>query len=175
MSTHTRECVVCRRPYPPRSNRQKYCGRSCKYHARPRVPCANTDCDKTTKNGVYCPKCAARLHRHGQLEIPWKEREPVMSPEGYPRIWVGLDSPHANSQGYAYMHRLVVAERIGRPLRAEETVHHMNGDKCDYRSENLELWAKNHGSGQRVTDLVEHIVSTYPDLVRDALRRREGL
>ena len=91
---------------------------------------------------------------------------------GYLRVYIGRENPAANATGHAYVHRLVMSEHIGRPLFPEETVHHKNVDKHDNRIENLELWSKNHGPGQRVSDIVQHIVERYPHLVMEALRDR---
>ena len=40
---------------------------------------------------------------------------------------------------HIYEYRLIAARTIGRPLRADEVVHHVNGDHTDNRPENLEV------------------------------------
>ena len=47
-----------------------------------------------------------------------------------------------------------MARVLGRPLKANETVHHKNAIRNDNRPANLELWVKWQPHGCRVSDLV---------------------
>lgn len=52
-------------------------------------------------------------------------------------------------------HRYVMEQILDRELLPGENVHHKNGVKTDNTPDNLELWASNQPSGQRVEDLAD--------------------
>ena|SRR3990167_2667542 len=51
---------------------------------------------------------------------------------------------------HALRYRIVAAETIGRPLRKDEIVHHINGDPTDDRPENLEVTTRPPHSRQHL-------------------------
>lgn len=86
----------------------------------------------------------------GSRNSQWKGGRIVAN--GYVQIRVSSDHPFAcmrNSVGYVAEHRLVMAEKLGRPLTRKETVHHIDGDITHNDPSNLQLRQGNHGKGAK--------------------------
>ena len=83
--------------------------------------------------------------QHGYKHPNWKGGRNT-DIEGYIRIkkW---DHPYHDSRGYVREHRLVMEEKLGRYLKPDEDIHHINGNKQDNRVENLQLLS--HGEHNR--------------------------
>ncbi len=76
------------------------------------------------------------------------------SQDGYVLIKVGVDHHLADVRGYAYEHRLVMDEKIGRRLKPREIVHHIDGNKTNNSFNNLDVVASvaHHRYEHRVHD-----------------------
>jgi hypothetical protein len=85
----------------------------------------------------YDAKCVAHL---GWIQKgrPRPERRKVTE-AGYVKVFIGEGRPMADCRGETFEHRLVVSQKLGRPLTTFEHVHHLNGVKTDNRPENLEM------------------------------------
>jgi hypothetical protein len=119
--------------------------------------------------GGFCQAHYRRLRLYGSPTGSPVRRDGATSrgknAQGYV-IWYWPEHPNARRDGKIAEHTMVMAEKIGRPLRAGENVHHINGVRDDNRPANLELWRSMQPSGQRVADLIafaKQVLAEYGD------------
>lgn len=133
--------------------------------------CSIDGCDRWHEAQGFCGMHYSRLRVHGDPHKTLIQKTElgtrIILPSGYVKIRIGIGEWQADRGGWALEHRYVVAKRIGRPLLPIENVHHIDGDKTNNESSNLELWTSSQPSGQRVTDKIawaRQILSLYGDL-----------
>ena len=111
---------------PSRRTKKQYC------------ECCNVEIKM--KNGKYnkrfCTKVCSDNHSIGDKHASWRGGQ--YTSNGYVYI---RDTSHPNcyKNGYVRRCRIVVEKSIGRHLKEEENVHHINEIKDDDRIENLKV------------------------------------
>lgn len=134
--------------------------------------CAVEGCDKPEWAKNLCPMHYWRLQNRGEVGSaePERQRQRIagLTKQGYVRV--GDPSRPGKS---IFEHRLVLEQRLGRPLQPWENVHHRNGVRHDNRPENLELWITKQPLGQRPEDIAAWMAQHYPELVRQALKGKQ--
>jgi hypothetical protein len=120
------------------------------------MTCAVEGCENKARTRYLCSTCYRRGHVRGtfdpaELAGPRRQRERRVfrrkDRDGYWLVWAGGST-------WLREHRVVMEEKLGRPLEPDEVVHHKNGVRDDNRPENLELCLHIHPRGQRVADLI---------------------
>lgn len=76
----------------------------------------------------------------GATNIAWKGGE-RLDKDGY--VLIRMPSHPQAVHGYVRKHRLVMEQKLGRPLKRHEVVHHKNKNKKDNRPSNLSLFSSN--------------------------------
>jgi hypothetical protein len=76
--------------------------------------------------------------RTGPSNHNWRGGRSVTK-HGYVLVRVGKDHPLADVRGYAYEHRIVAEEAIGRRLLDGEQVHHQDENRSNNSPSNLQV------------------------------------
>ncbi len=134
-----KNCEVCGVDFTSHRTR-KYCD-PCRYELKLRRNWTNQR--KKASKSLDDPK--RKKGKHGEGSI---------STNGYHYI-TKVGHPNAGVNGRLLTHRYIMSEKLGRPLKKKENVHHINGIKSDNRPENLELWNTGQPPGQRLKDKIE--------------------
>ena len=92
-------------------------------------------------------------YRAGKRHLNWVGGR-TSTGTGYMQVMVDAHDPlyvmaaaHKDGSRYVLEHRLVMARHLGRPLHKLETVHHIDGNRCNNDISNLELRWGAHGKG----------------------------
>ena len=100
--------------------------------------CSVSDCERTVFCQGLCKMHYTRFKRNGHtgLNSNWsvlKRGIPYLNKRGYMEFF---SVKHGKK---VRLHRYIMEEYLGRPLKPTEIVHHKNGDPLDNRIENLEV------------------------------------
>lgn len=137
------------------------------------LPCKVEGCTGISVARGMCRACYSywKTYKdsHTRFDALKKRQSDRVDDQGYVQV-LAPGHPNARKSKRVPKHRLVMSEFLGRPLKSNENVHHINGDRSDNRIENLELWVTAQPKGQRPQDLIEYAKRILRAYARDSAK-----
>ena len=100
-----------------------------------------------------------KINNSGSNNPRWKGGRKILK-NGYIKVWYP-DSSMADSRGYVLEHRLFMAKSIGRDLRKNEEVHHIDHNPSNNSLDNLVLTnPKEHKLKYHMKEVMENLSKT---------------
>ena len=102
--------------------------------------CCSRECSQQWRKIRYLGENNPNYGNRGDKCAAWKGGR-KLSNYGYVLLYMP-QHPNARPDGYILEHRYVMSETLGRPLLAEEDVHHIDGNKTNNHPDNLEVLSR---------------------------------
>lgn len=138
-----KRCATCGEEFSPGSGVQKWCSDVCRVGGLT-TPCEHCGSEfEESLTGAKAKRMPGRKYcstRCRNLAVHDKPHGRYVDSNGYVRI----TTPDGRRMSE---HRYVMEQAIGRPLEADETVHHKNDIRHENDLSNLQLRRGNHGPG----------------------------
>ncbi|MBU2346582.1 MAG: HNH endonuclease, partial [Gammaproteobacteria bacterium] len=136
-------CQQCGKAFQTRKKERKYCSKACYGAANRAENSVHWKGENLTNTCEVCGK----TFRCGSTKVAKKRK--YCSPECHGKVNTSSNNPtwkggYTTKTGYhtiriegklQYTHRMIIENHLGRPLKDNEVVHHINGDPSDNRIE----------------------------------------
>ena len=136
-----RACKICGKEFKQKKITCVYCSTKCsgiaKHSLSREVICEN--CGTKFARKEYDIKKSEHMFCSQKCSRDWHKQENSVRWQGERVLWSGRPRVATLEGTRKYEHRVVAEQKIGRTLKENEVVHHINGDVLDNRRENLQV------------------------------------